>query len=250
VARSKARRPEPTDAIAEIESLGDRAIEWVENNAKVVLGVVVVCLVIASAYGFYDSSQNRRENASFDALAGVRTEYLQAMGASPGAIEVPELANPAAGAQIRREYSERFGVVAEEHAGTAGAAMAQLEQGNLAADAGEAETALAIWREAVDALPADSPLVGVISQRMAHALEDHGDWEAAAEAYAAAAAVDAYTLRHWAMAEAARCYARANLPHKALALFEKLEAEAPNLELPDHLRIQLRELQVAVPSSS
>ena len=83
MAKSKTRHPEPTDALAEIESVGERAVEWVENNARIVLSVIVGCLVLASAYGLYDSGSDERRDAAFDALAEVRVKYLAAMGASP-----------------------------------------------------------------------------------------------------------------------------------------------------------------------
>jgi tetratricopeptide (TPR) repeat protein len=222
VASRKPKHPEATDTIAEIESKGERALEWVAQNIKPVLGVIATCLLVAGAYSYYDSARERRENAASEAVAEARSDYLVAMGAAPGAIVAPELANPAAGVQIRQEFAERFRAIAEEHPGTAGAAIAQLEQGDLAAAGGEVEHAFEIWRSAVAGLPDSSPLAGLLHQRIAQSLEDLGDWEEAAAAYAAAAALDAYTFRHWAMAEAARCYLMADRPERALELFSQL----------------------------
>jgi tetratricopeptide (TPR) repeat protein len=243
----KAKHPDPAETIAEIESLGERAIEWVGENAKAVLSVVVICLLLAGAYGYFDGVKKRRENAASEALAEIRDGYLMAMGASPGALEVPEPANPAAAEPVRREYSERFGAVAQEYPGTAGAAIARLEQGNLVAAAGNEAGAIEIWRSAIARLSGSSPLAGVLHQRIGQALENAGDWEAAAQAYEAAAAIDAFTFRHWTMAEAARCYLLANQPEKALEHAARLESEAPDLQLPDYLRVRLRELSAANP---
>jgi tetratricopeptide (TPR) repeat protein len=149
--------------------------------------------------------------------------------------------------EIRQDYAERFRTVAVEHPGTAGGAIARLEQGNLAAAGGDAASALAIWRSAVARLSPGSPLAGMLHQRIAQSLEESGDWEAAAESYAAASAVDAYTFRHWSLADAARCYAMAGRPEKALEFFAQLESEAPELQLPDYLRTRLRELKAAGP---
>lgn len=243
MATSKARHAETTDALDELESWGDRAFEWLETNAKMIVGAAVACLVIAGAYGFWDNASTRSENAAADALSEARDQYLAAMGAAPGAIEVPELANPAAAADIRRDFAERFRAVAEEHPGTVAGAMAQLEQGNLIAQIGDTDAAVAIWRAALADLSATSPLAGILNQRMGQALEDSGDWAGAAAAYAAAADNTGYTFRHWAMAEAARCYLQAGQPQQALALYTQLQAEAPDMALPDHLRTPLRELE-------
>jgi tetratricopeptide (TPR) repeat protein len=243
----KAKHPDPAEAIAEIESMGERAIEWVGDNAKAVLSVVVICLLLAGGYGYFDAVKTRRENAASEALAEIRDGYLMAMGASPGALEVPEPANPAAAEPVWLEYGERFGALAQEYPGTAGAAIARLEQGNLVAAAGDEAGAIEIWRSAIARLSGSSPLAGVLHQRIGQALENAGDWVAAAQAYEAAAAIGAYTFRHWAMADAARCYLVAGQPEKALQHSARLESEAPDLQLPDYLRAQLRELSAAEP---
>jgi tetratricopeptide (TPR) repeat protein len=241
----KTRHQEPADTIAEIESMGERAIEWVGHNAKTVLSTVLICLLVAGAWGYLDSAKKRRENAASEAVAEVRDGYLIAMGASPGALEVPDLANPAAAEPIRQEYAERFGAVAREHRGTAGAAIARLEQGNLAAAGGDDAGAIEIWRSAVAELSGGSPLAGILRQRIGQSLEAAGEWEEAAQTYESAAAIGAYTFRHWALADAARCYLQADRPEKASELSARLESEAPDLQLPDYLRIRLRELREA-----
>ena len=62
--------------------------------------------------------------------------------------------------------------------------LARLEAGNLAADAGDDEKALGIWRAAVLERPAGNPFVGALQMRIAQTLEARGDWLAAAEAFA------------------------------------------------------------------
>ena len=223
--------------------MGERALEWVGNNARIVLSVAVVALLIAAAYGYYDSVQTRRENAASLALAEVRDAYLVAMGAAPGSLEAPEPADRSAAQPIWKEYSARFGKVAEEYPGTAAAAIARLEQGNLVADGGDAAAAIDVWRSAIARLSGRSPLAGILHQRIGQALESTGDWEGAGGAYEAAASIRSYTFRDWALADAARCYLMANRPEKALELSSRLESEAPDLQLPDYLRTRLRELR-------
>jgi tetratricopeptide (TPR) repeat protein len=100
-----------------------------------------------------------------------------------------------------------------------------------------------VWRDAGAALPTGSVLGGLLQQRIGQAQEAREDWEAAAAAYESASSIPEFTFRHWAMADAARCYALADRPERAVALYEQLEAEAPNFELTDYLRTRLRELQ-------
>jgi tetratricopeptide (TPR) repeat protein len=248
VAKRSSKHSDPAAAIDELESWGERALEWVAAHARAVLATAAVLLVLAAAFGFWSNRRTRAENAAATALEDTRDDYLAAMGAEPGALEAPELANPAAGAAIRTEYAERFGRVAEEHPGTAGGALARLEQGNLIDASGEPEHAVETWREAVAELGSRAPLAGVLQQRIGQALEEQGEWDAAAAAYEAAAAVDGYTFRHWAMAAAARCLLLGGQPDRALAVFDQLQAEAPNFELTDYLRTRLRELRGSRPS--
>ena len=244
MASSKSKHPETLDAIAEIESKGEQILEWVTENAKIVLGISGACLLVAGIYQYTQSAAENRANTASAALEATRADYLAAMGAAPGALIAPELANPAAGEQIRSEYRSRFAAVAAEHAGTASAALASLAEGDLVADAGDVAAGIEIWQAAITALPDGSPIAGLLQQRIAQAHEVTGNWVAAAEAYATAAAVETYSFRYWAMAEAARCFLAAEQPERARELAQRIEAEAPDLELPDSLRTQLRELNV------
>jgi len=236
---------DPMDAIAEIESRGEKIIEWVGDNARVVLGVAGGLVLVAAIVGYASSRTEKRENAAARAYEEARSEYLRAMGATPGALTAPELANPAAAERIREEFGERFATVAAEPPQTASGVLASVEQGDLVAQAGDAEAARAIWSAALQGVPETVGVAGVLHQRIGRSLEGPGSWESAAEAHAAAAAIDAYPFRYIAMADAARCYAEADDAAKALELYARIEAEAPELQLPDDLRIRLKELRAA-----
>ena len=57
---------------------------------------------------------------------------------------------------------------------------------------------------------------------------------------------DAAALRrYWALADAARCRALAGQTQQALALYDRLAAEAPDLQLSDHEAARARELRAA-----
>jgi predicted negative regulator of RcsB-dependent stress response len=235
------------DTLAGLESRGERIIEWIGENARIVLGVSAVLLIAAGIVGYSSGRSDRREDAASAAYEAARSGYLKAMGASPGALIAPELANPEAAASIREEYGAKFAAVAEAHPGTTNGALASLEQGDLIAAGGDDARAREIWQAAVSRLPADEPVAGLIDQRIGRSLEDSGDWISAAESHAAAAAIADYPFRFWAMADAARCYAAANEIAKALDLFARIEAEAPALQLPEDLRVRLKELRAANP---
>jgi len=238
---------DPMDTIEEIESRGEQVIEWIGANARIVLGVAGGLLVVAAIVGYTSGQSERRETAASIAYEEARSDYLQAMGAAPGALTAPELANPAAAAQIRQEYGERFAAIAAEHPQTTSGTLASIEQGDLVAQGGDLEAARAIWRAALETVPAGNGVTGLLYQRIGRSLEGAGSWSEAAEAHAAAAAIEAYPFRYIAMSDAARCYAEAENAPKALEFYARIENEAPDLQLPDDLRIRLKELRAANP---
>ncbi len=63
-------------------------------------------------------------------------------------------------------------------------------------------------------------------------------------ALVAAAETPGYPLRCDALADAARCWAEAAKPDEALALFTRIQNEAPKYRLPPHVQARLAELQV------
>jgi len=75
-------------------------------------------------------------------------------------------------------------------------------------------------------------------------------WLEAARAHEAAASVTSFPPRYLSMADAARGYARAGETATALSLYQRLQAEAPDVELPAHVRARLRELAYAGSASS
>lgn len=248
MAKKKTGRHEPMDALDEIESRGEQVVEWVGNNARIVLGVAGGLLVVAAIIAYSSGRSDRREEAASVAYEDVRADYLKAMGASPGALIAPELANPAAAIKIRDEFGERFAAVAEAHQGTTSGALASLERGDLLAAGGDAAAAREVWQAALAETSSTAPVAGFLHQRVGRSLEDSGDWTAAAESHAAAGAIVTYTFRFWAMADAARCYASADQIDEALKLFARIETEAPDMQLPEDLRTLMKELRAANPS--
>jgi tetratricopeptide (TPR) repeat protein len=216
---------------------------WIQGNARLSIGVAVGSLVLVGTYAGYDSWHTRREENASIALDQVRSAYLEAMGAGPGAVEIPELANPAAALRINQEYRGRFRAVVDEHPGTVAAVLAGLALGDLSEAAGDTEQPVEVWREALGGLPRKSALGALLLDRIAQAEEDAGHWAEAAESHLQAGEIEAFPLRYWALIDAARCFARAGQPDRALELLERVEAEAPDLNLPPHLRVLAAELR-------
>lgn len=243
-----AKRTQTPDMIEEFESAADRMAQWVANNAWLAGGLLVVVLGTAAAWGGYRSWSQGREDAASNALDRVQTAYLLAFGAQPGALEEPELANPAAGMAIREEYVGKFQEVAEEHSGTVAGTLAFFEEAKLLDRLGRPEQTEEIWHQALASASGNPGLVGLIQQRIAQTHEERGEWAEAAAAHEQAGRAEGYALRHWALVDAARCYAAAGERERALELYEEVEREAPDLSLPDHLRTQFRELRAEAKS--
>jgi predicted negative regulator of RcsB-dependent stress response len=240
-----ARKPEheQSHVIEEIESIAERGAQWIRDHLPLTITALVLVLGGAAAISALAAHEAREAGTASDALDQVTAEFMQAMGADPDSLTVPELANPAAAEAIRSEFSERFGTVAEEYAGTVAAALARLEQGNLAVASGESDAAIEIWRSALKDLDGNPSFQAIVEQRIGQAYEDDARWLEAAESYARAGAVEGYPLRHWALAEAARCLQQAGEIERARELALQLAIDAPELALPQHLSALLAELR-------
>jgi hypothetical protein len=240
-----ATRHGTSEALDEIQSAADRMGDWIQKHVIAVGGTIGGLLVLAAVASFVMSSRESAERDASTALAEVRTAYLSAMGAGPGALDVPELASPEAARRIREEYGRRFGEVADAHAGTVSGALARLEVAQLRADAGDHAGALALYDQILAEGAGGDRIRGLVLQRAAAELEETGNVAEAAARHEQAAALAGYPLRHWALADAARCRAAAGDAATALALYQRVTAEAPELRLPDHQRVQMQELEAA-----
>lgn len=234
-----------SETLDEIQSAADKLGEWIREHVILVSSALGGLLVLAAVGSYVLSLEGTREGAASLALADARANYLQAMGAAPGSLVVPELANPEAAESIRAEYLERFEAIADAHTGTVSGALARLEVAQLVQQGGGPAELLEIFEQILAEGPRSDRLRGLILQRLAQSMEDAERWEDAAQRHEQAADLSDYPLRHWAMADAARCRAVAGDREAALALYRRLDSEAPDLRLPDHQRVRKRELEAA-----
>jgi tetratricopeptide (TPR) repeat protein len=213
-----------------------------ENPAAFLL-IVGAILILTGTLGVTRWWQERGELRASEAVAEVRADFLKAMGAPPGASTFTEPANPETGRKAREDAAARFAKVAEDHAGTAAGGEAWLEAGNLREELADRDAALEAWKRAVANAPAGTALRGLALERLATGYESKGAFAEAGAAHEEAANIAAFPLRHYAMADAARSFAAAGDRDRAVALADRVASEAPELELPDHVRSRLDELR-------
>ncbi|MEE8581796.1 MAG: hypothetical protein V3T33_09430 [Myxococcota bacterium] len=246
----RSRKPDSAaERLDELQSLGDRLAEWIGANPVLVLGSALGILILAGGYGLFASTRESAATSASEALSQAHAEFREAMGARSDELGIPEPANPATALRARNDFVERFQEVAQAHTGTAAGALAWLQVGALQEALGDSDAAIATWESALAEVDADSIPSALILVRIAAAHEDAVRWLEAGEAYERAADVESYPLRYTALADAARCFADAGEEEKALAAFERVESEASDYRISDHIRSRLNELRARRQSS-
>ena len=238
------REPKP-ELIDEIEGGAERLASWIGENALAVALAVAVILGGALTWGVYDSWATGREEAASNALDAARTAYFGDLGAGPLTRAEPELANPAAAQAIREEHLDHFLAVADAHGDTVAGTLALFEAAQIQQRLDRFAESEGVWQRALATASGNAGLEGLAQQRLAESLEARGAWAEAASAHEAAGAIADYPLRYWALVDAARCWAAAGQDERALELYERVEDEAPEFELPPHLATQRGELRAA-----
>lgn len=230
------------ETLHEIEGAADKMGDWIQSNLGVVVGGIVALLVAVGLASYLARTGEQAEQAASVAFAEAQSEYLSAMGAAPGALAVPELANPETAKRVRSEYRARFDEVAAEHAGTVGGVLARLESAELANASGAPEEALAAYARILEEGTPNGRLRGIVLQRSAQALEAADRFADAAEHHLEAGELSEYPLRHWALADAARCFQTAGDAERALLLYKRLDTDAPEIRLSELQRAMRQEL--------
>jgi len=245
VARKKHQPDSAAVALDEIESQGDRLVAWVTENPKPILGTAAAIILVAAVWGISAQMAESKLDASAAALAQVQEEYRVAMGASPGAIEIPEPANPETARSVRADFVTRYEAVAEEHAGEKAAALALIEAAGLEIELGQPDAALARYDQILATLDENDVIRAFALVRLGGLHESQDRFAEAGDAYAAASEIAGYPLRFEALADAARVYATAGNRDAALAAFARIEAEAPDFQLAPYLSATKSELGAA-----
>jgi tetratricopeptide (TPR) repeat protein len=243
VARKKHHPESAAQTLDQIESRGDRIVEWVGNNPMILLGTAFAILLAAGALGLGFQSRDNARNESAAALSRVQALYRVAMGASPGSIDIPEPANPETAREVRTEYLAQFLAVADEHSGSAAAGLALLEAGRLQLALGEGDQALAMYDRALGELDDSNPVRALVLASQGAVHEVAGRWSEAGAAYETASNVANYPLRYEALSDSARCYAQAGEDSKAIQALDSIRIEAPNYRIPPYVEARINELK-------
>ena len=241
---ARQRKEEPADTLDELESLGERLMQWIGANPLPVLGAALLILVLAAAVGGYRAYAGSRASRASAALASLHTELVVAMGGKPTEDAVPEPANPETARTVRTQFADRYLALAKDWSGTPAQGLALLQAGDLFDQLGNTDRALEVWTEAVGATSSHSPTLGILQSRVATLDEEKGDFEAAARAHGAAAAVPGFPLAATALADAARCWAQAGKDDAALAAYRRLKSDYPDYHVPPYVEAKLSELEV------
>ena len=236
-----ARHKEPQDTLEELESLGERLASWSQERALLLGGIAALVLVAAAAVGATLAWQEGRSDDASAAVADLRREFVAAMGGSPNDVEIPEPANPETARQVREDYATRYAEAARQYAGTGAGALAALEGGSILLALDQSEDALALWRHGASAMSGNSTLRALLESRAARLLEDQDRFEEAAQAHEVAAGISSYAMRGLAYGDAARCWLAAGKVDEALRVYEQIERDFADLELPEYVRGRLEE---------
>ncbi|HIL02530.1 MAG TPA: hypothetical protein EYG06_10605 [Myxococcales bacterium] len=237
-----------TKTLDEIESAGDRLVFWLAENQRPILAAAAGILIVAGGWGYVSSSTEEANSQADTALSEVQTEYRLAMGAAPGSISIPELANPEAAREIREEYIERYTAVGAAHAGSGPGGVAFLEAGRLHQALGDSEAAVMSYQAGLDSLSDGDALRGFLWSRLGSVYEQAEQWAEAANAYTQASTTANYALQAGDRAAAIRAYIHAGEPSAALGMADELVRSEPNFTLPKFLQAQLDELRVGTTS--
>jgi tetratricopeptide (TPR) repeat protein len=248
VKRKKNRKGETESAahaLEKIEGQGDALAEWIGENPMIILGTAGALLVAAAIYGFSTSVAEDSRSQASSTLAEAKAEYRRAMGALPESLEIPEPANPEIAKSARTESLARFLEIADEFDDGFTESLALLEAGILQSELGDIDQAVSTWKRAVGGLDPGSSMRAILLGRIALGQEQLGDFAAAAASYAEAAEISAYPLRYNALIQAARCHAEAGDADAAIAAYERVALESPDLQIPDHTEAMLLELKAS-----
>jgi tetratricopeptide (TPR) repeat protein len=237
---------EPGALVQELDSVFERAAHWVGQRPQVALAAIVAILLAAALAGGLHSWRQSRAHAAEAAVAGVWDAYLAAMGASPGARDVPEPANPELARKTREEFATKLLDAAKKYDASAAAALGRLQAADLLEKNGDAAGAFAARELAAKSAPRSTGVAAIALSRYAVALEAKGDVAGAAKAFEQAAEIDT-PGRVLALADAARCYAQLGKRDEALRLFAEAEKLAAD-QIPEHVKQRLTELRAARPT--
>jgi hypothetical protein len=243
--KKKNKKPNEESAavrLDEIESRSQDLADWIGDNPMPILAAGGVILLAAAIYGIASSGVEGSAHAASTEIASVKNEFRQAMGGSyAGLPDIPELANPEAAKDTREQYLGRFQQLAVDHSGSEMGSYALIQAGMLQSALEDSAGAIASFEQALEPYDNDAPMRGILLERLALLHEERGEASDAVKQHIAASNVTGYPLRYFALLNAARLQAEMGEVDAAIANFDRITTESPDLLLPEHTEAMLRE---------
>ncbi len=231
------------EALKQIETHGDQLAHWVGENSQQVLIAIGLVLLVAASFSYGKIRHDSKEDAGFAAVGAVDYDFKRESGLISDLGESAQLANPETLKELRETYTQKFTEAADEHSGTAAAAMSLFQAGFLVSQGGDEEGAVQKWEQALDEASGNPGLESLIRTRLASGYETLDRWADAAEAYESLASEDSVYGEKRAKADAARCYLKAGDNEAAQPLIEDLRSDENLEDLPPYLKAKIEALQ-------
>ena len=210
-----------------------QVVEWSkENQPKIAVGILVLAVVTALAFGgrAYFKWQDRQAAAEiWPHLKQARVMLVVPFNSTPG--------NTAS-------LEQMISSLASKHKGTKTAVFAQYFLGNIAFWRGDYEAGASRFKEAVKKTGRkDSLMVFLLNKGAGSSLEANGDYAGAAEAYGRAAEAVDSEMRIIAQFDKARVLELADKKSEALALYRKILEENPESVQKDLIEIKVASME-------
>jgi predicted negative regulator of RcsB-dependent stress response len=211
------------------------AFAWAnEHGREIMVGLGLTLLVGAIGAGVAEWRKRATAEAETE-LGRIEARFSTAMGASPGEYFVPEPANADQAKKAREDSLAELDEFIAKHSGTEIAAIAGVKAAELEVDLGRLDAADARLAKVAESLGAKDPRRSIALRLRGYTLDQKGDPLAAAEAYEAAAKVEAYPPRALVWISAGDAYARANAPERAISAYREALAASPELAEQEHV---------------
>jgi tetratricopeptide (TPR) repeat protein len=230
------------EALAQIETHGDKLAEWVGKNSQQVVIALVAVLLVAGGVSLAKVNNRDKQDAAFAAVGAVDSEFKAESNLINELGESAQLANPESLKELRDTYAEKYEAAAAEHPNTTAGAMALFQAGVLKSQSDDEEAAVEKWEAALEEASGNAKLEALFGTRLASSYETLDRWEDAAKLYENLASEDSVYGEKRALADAARCYQHAGDEENANRLIEGLRGEEDLDGLPPHVKAKIQAL--------
>lgn len=232
----KASTPD-AEAPDEFLSIGQRIIEWMGDNSKLVLWVMGITLGSGLLYGLISVYQEHVSNDASGLLSEVAKSQSGRVDISGEASEKGEKYVYESEKQKSEAVRTAAEAVIKAHKGHEAANMARLYLGSACMDLADLECAETAYRDFLKNTSNTDPLTAVAKLGLGSVLEQKGDKTQAASEYVAIASGKHGFSKDLGLYQAARVLATED-KEKAIGYLEQIETDYPDSKVkPDATRL-------------